>query len=210
LMSQMCSRLSSTTSVWGKLVAPWAEYVAGALWTEAKHGSPDNSAFPTRLTQQRRTEAKGKVWTAEIEPPKSDHLCGGCGKTITKGSTHCAKCAIGSATERLINAARKGRIAGHTPEALAREAESQRRHAKARSDWKPASQPAWLSNQLYSETIQPVLTRMSASAIAKHIGVSRWYAGRVIRGYRPHPRHWQALASLAEIEPRTLNRPNGS
>jgi hypothetical protein len=209
LMSALCSRLSSTTFVWGKLVAPWAEYVAGALWSGANRGSPNNSTFPTRLTQQRRTEAKGKVWTAEIEQPKSDHLCGGCGKTITKGRTNCAKCAIGNATERLIIAARKGRIAGHTPEAIAREAESQRRHAKARSAWKAASQPPWLSNQLYSDQIQPLLTRMSASAIAKHIGVSRWYAGRVIRGYRPHPRHWLALASLAGIRPRTLDRPNG-
>ena len=65
-----------------------------------------------------------------IQPPKSDHLCGGCGKAITKGRTDCAKCAVGSATERLIDAARMGRIAGHTPEALARKAESQRRHAK--------------------------------------------------------------------------------
>jgi hypothetical protein len=37
---------------------------------------------------------------------------------------------------------------------------------------------------------------MSSSAIASRIGVSRWYAGRIRQGYRPHPRHWQALARL--------------
>jgi hypothetical protein len=31
------------------------------------------------------------------------------------------------------------------------------------------------------------------------VGVSRWYAGRIRQGYRPHPRHWQALAELVGI-----------
>ena len=26
---------------------------------------------------------------------------------------------------------------------------------------------------------------------------SRWYVGRIREGYRPHPRHWLALAKLA-------------
>jgi len=34
------------------------------------------------------------------------------------------------------------------------------------------------------------LARMSNSAIASRIGVSRWCAGRIRLGYRPHPRHW--------------------
>ena len=38
---------------------------------------------------------------------------------------------------------------------------------------------------------------MWASAIARQISVSRWYAGRILEGYRLHPRHWQALAQLA-------------
>jgi hypothetical protein len=41
-----------------------------------------------------------------------------------------------------------------------------------------------------------LLARMSTSAIASKIGVSRWYASRIRKGYRPHPRHWQALAQL--------------
>jgi hypothetical protein len=52
---------------------------------------------------------------------------------------------------------------------------------------------------LYSEKIQPLLAQASSSAIAKQIGVSRWYAGRIRQGYRPHPRHWQALAELVHV-----------
>jgi hypothetical protein len=116
-----------------------------------------------------------------------------------EGRTHCAKCAVGSATERLIDAAQSGRIAGHTPEAIAKEAQTQRRHAQARSAWTRASQPAWLTDQVYAEKIQPLLSRMPSSAIAQRIGVSRWYAGRIRQGYVPHPRHWEALAHLVGI-----------
>jgi len=28
---------------------------------------------------------------------------------------------------------------------------------------------------------------------------SRWYAGRIREGYRPHPRHWPALAELVGV-----------
>ena len=46
---------------------------------------------------------------------------------------------------------------------------------------------------------QPLLARMSSLAIASRIGVSRWYAGKIRQGYRPHPRHWQALAALVDV-----------
>jgi hypothetical protein len=113
-------------------------------------------------------------------------------------------CAVSRATERLVDAAKIGREAAHTPEALTKEAETQRRHAKARSSWLPSSQPAWLTPELYSEKIQPRLAQMSSSAIASCIEVSRWYAGRIREGYRPHPRHWLVLAQLVGISPDSI------
>jgi hypothetical protein len=29
--------------------------------------------------------------------------------------------------------------------------------------------------------------------------VSRWYASKIRQGYRPHPRHWRALADLSGV-----------
>ena len=75
LMSQLCTKLSRTASVWGKLVAPWAEYVARALSAATKSGRECNSTPPTRITQQRRTEAECKVWTPSVKLSKADHLC---------------------------------------------------------------------------------------------------------------------------------------
>jgi hypothetical protein len=42
----------------------------------------------------------------------------------------------------------------------------------------------------------------ATSTIASRIGVSRWYAGRIREGYRPHARHWQKLAQLVATQRR--------
>jgi CRISPR-associated endonuclease Cas1 len=203
LMSSMCKKLSETTAIWRKLVAPWAEFVARSLWTGVKSGR--NSSPPTRLTQQRRIQGKGKVLKVSVKHPKADHLCRGCGKTITDGRTNCGDCAIGGATERLLNAAKLGRVAARKPEARAKQVASRRRHAEACSAWDLSTEPAWLTDQAYSEKIQPLLVRKSSSDIAKHIGVSRWYAGRIRHGYVPHPRHWLALSDLVDFVPNATN-----
>jgi len=198
LLRTLTAKLSETMSVWGKLVAPWAEYVAHTLGTTTSRGRK-SSSIPTRLTQQHRRQAKGGLSGPTVAIPKPDRVCRGCGKTIRAGRTDCGKCAIEGATKRLVEAARIGRVAAHTPEALAKEGKSQRQHAKARSSWRASSQPSWLTTEFYSEKIQPLLADMPSSSIASRIGVSRWYAGRIREGYRPHPRHWQALAELVGV-----------
>jgi hypothetical protein len=189
LMSSMCTKLSDTAAVWRKLVTPWAEYVERILWVGVKSGR----------TQQRRTEAQRKDWIVAVKQPKTDHLCRGCGKTITNGRTNCADCAIGGATERLVSAASLGRVAARSPEARAKHVASRRRHAQACSAWDGSRQPSWLTSEAFSQQIQPLLVNISPSAIRSRIGVSRWYAGQIRQGYRPHPRHWQVLAQLAGV-----------
>jgi hypothetical protein len=198
LMSKICTKLSGTASVWGKLVAPWAEYVAQTLWA-ATSPSKSERRLSTPLTQQHRRIAKGRPLLAEVDAPKPEHLCRGCGKTVQGDSTNCSECDVEIATKRLVEVAKAGRVAGHTPEAIAKEAATHRRHAQAKAAWNPANQASWLTEQVFSEKIQPALARASATAIAKRIGVSRWYAGRIREGYRPHPRHWQALGQLVGV-----------
>jgi hypothetical protein len=195
----ICTKLSGIALTWGKLVAPWAEYVAQTLWAGGKSRRTGNSVPPTRLTQQRRTEAKGKVWISKVELPKPGHLCRDCGKTITNESTHCADCAVEKATERLIGVASLGRIAARSPEARAKHGATRRKHAKACSEWDASTQPAWLTSKVFSKQIQPLLGSIRTSAIRSQIGVSGWYAGRIRQGYLPHPRHWRGLAQLVGI-----------
>jgi hypothetical protein len=199
LTSSLAIELSQTAQMWGRAVAPYAEWVARFLWSNSRKSSVE-AAPPTRLTQRHRREAKGASSLPLADRvPRPHRLCRGCGKTIRNGRTHCGQCAVETAKQRLVDVARLGRIAARSPEAQAKHRATRRRHAQACSAWDTSSQPAWLTAEVYSQKIQPLLAAMSASTIASRIGVSRWYAGRIKEGYRPHPRHWRVLARLVGL-----------
>jgi len=202
LMAEFTIRLTETVGMWGRGVGPVAEWVARQLWSTTQKRT-QSILPPTRLTQTHRREAKGiSSAPTALAVPRIQNLCRGCGKDIRDGRTHCVNCAVTTATERLVNAARLGRAAASTPEARSKHAQSERLHAKARASWNASSQPDWLTGEFYSQTIQPLLADVSTAAIRTRIGVSRWYAGRIRQGYRPHPRHWLALVELANVSPK--------
>jgi len=198
--SSLAIKLCETSDTWRRLVAPVAEHVAQELWSSMSKptSTPTRRRIATRLTQSRKRAVKGSE-VPSVKVPKPERLCRGCGKTVQGNSTNCSECDLEIATKRLVEVAKAGRVAGHTPEAIAKEAATHRKHAQAKAAWNPAKQPSWLTEQVFSEKIQPALARASATAIAKRIGVSRWYGGRIREGYRPHPRHWQALALLVGV-----------
>jgi CRISPR-associated endonuclease Cas1 len=199
LMAPFAIRLTETATMWARAVAPLAEWLAGQLWSR-KRTPTQNIAMPTRLTQARRREAQGGTpLQSELAAPRRKNICRGCGKTLTRGRDHCAQCAVAPASERLVDVARLGRTVAHTPEARAKEGHRQRQHAEARNSWTPSNNRAWLTVKFYSEKIQPLLAALPNSSIASRIGVSRWYAGRIRSGYRPHRRHWEALAKIVGI-----------
>jgi hypothetical protein len=196
LMASFTAQLSETLPMWRRAVAPFAEWVTRALWSSSAKLTRE-SAPATRLTQRIKREAKGAPsLPPSVRVPRRDNLCRGCGKAILDGRTNCATCAVGDATKNMLDAACIGRQTANGPEAQLKRANTQRKNALAQHAWKPSDQPAWLTEKFYMTEIQPVLLSMSASAIARQISVSRWYAGRIREGYRPHPRHWQALAQL--------------
>ena len=199
LMAAFTARLSETAPMWGRAVAPFAEWVTRALWSSSARLARE-PAPPTRLTQRTKREVKGASNQAPpIKAPKRETLCPVCGKTIQKRSAKCAACYGENASQRMIDIARIGRQTANSPDARLKHAETQRRNALAQRAWKPSDQPAWLTEQFYSKKVQPVIAAMSASAIARQISVSRSYAGRIREGYRPHPRHWKALATLVGV-----------
>jgi len=198
--STLAIKLCETSDTWRRVAAPVAEYVAQELWSSISKPTSTSVRrwIATRLTQSRKRAVKGSE-VSSVKAPKPERVCRGCGKTVQGDSRNCSECATKIATKRLVKVARAGRVAGHTPEAIAKEAATHRRHAQEWAAWNPTRQPTWLTEQVFSERIQPALAQVSATAIAKRIGVSRWYAGRIREGYRPHPRHWQALAQLAGV-----------
>ncbi len=202
ITSRLAIKLCETGDTWRKLVAPVAEYVAQALSSSVskRSSSPKltRHLIPTRLTQRNKHEVKGSE-VPGVKRPTPEHVCSGCGKAIRSGCTNCGDCDAPIATKRLVKAAVIGRIAARTPEARAKHLVSHLRHVAARASWVPSKQPSWLTSEVFSQRIQPLLANIPTSTIRSQIGVSRWYAGRIREGYRPHPRHWLALAGLAGV-----------
>ncbi len=200
LMGSFAVRLSETASTWGRAVAPLAEWVSRTLWSTIP--KPARQLFPaTRLTQNRRREAKGGPPSLPAEPaPGPTAICRICGTAIAFGRKYCAACAVTVSKENLSEAAKLGRVAGHSREARARQAEAQRRHAAAKRAWQASSQPAWLDKDFYLRKIQPLLSGVTVPALASALGISEPYAAEIRAGrYLPHPRHWLALAQLVGV-----------
>jgi hypothetical protein len=185
-------------------VAPVAEWVARELWSRQRKPSRE-TAPPARLTQQRRREVKGSSSGASSEPvPRHESICHVCGAAIASGRSYCRSCAIPVATEHLTEVAESGRAAGRiaaqTAKAQARRANTQRRHALAKTAWLPSSLPAWLNEETYLGKIQPLLSGLTNKAVASALGSSVPYASAVRAGRRvPHQLHWQALAQLVGV-----------
>jgi CRISPR-associated endonuclease Cas1 len=196
ICSPLVIRLCETADTWRRLVAPVAEQVAQHLWSSIPNAS--KRPLATRLSQRTKREVKGGD-VQEVKQTRPEHVCRECGKTIRTGRSHCARCAVQDATRRLGDAARLGREAARSPEACAKHSATRRRHAQACSAWDPSTQPAWLTEDVFLQKVQPLLVALSTSKIAAAIGVSRGYAGRIRDGYRPHPRHWEALRALVGI-----------
>lgn len=204
LMASFAGRLSETAPTWSRAVAPYAEWVARTLWSTLDK-SKREPAPATRLTQQRRREVKGgSSATSRKSIPRHESICLICGTTATPGCSYCRSCAIPVATEHIKEVGRAGREAGQVAAesvpAQARRSNTQRRHALAKSAWKPSSLPEWLNEETYLVKIQPALAGFTNRAVALALEVSIPYASAVRKGRRvPHPRHWQALAHLAGV-----------
>jgi CRISPR-associated endonuclease Cas1 len=196
LMSHLCAKLSETAPVWGKLVAPWAEYVARALWGRATQ-SAARRRLSTPLTQQHRREAKGRPSFPTVKAPNPDRLCRVCGKKLRlRNRRFCVDCAVGVTAENFD----MGRKAAQRPEFLAKRSDTQRLHKQAIQKWKPADLPAWLTRDVYAKQVQPALARVAKSQVRSALGVSEPYSSDIRSGKRvPHPRHWQALATLVGV-----------
>ena len=200
LMAPLAVRLSETAPIWARLIAPMAEWVVRTLW--AMKPKPTRQYFPaTRLTQGYRREAKGMPVDMPAQPAaRPPAVCRVCSVSIESGRSYCAPCGVTVSRENLIELAKLGRVAGHSAEACARQAEKQHRHAAQLKAWNPFDKPDWLTQEFYREKIQPRLAGITVPAIASALALSVPYAAEIRTGRRlPHLRHWNALATLVGV-----------
>jgi CRISPR-associated endonuclease Cas1 len=202
LMATLVERLSETASTWGRVVAPFAEWIAQTLWTSVRKPTCSYRNTPTPLTQRRRTEGRGKKFVLDLKAASHpSNVCAGCSATTRIGS-NCPKCGRVISGEKLTELAKIGRVAAQTPEAQKRRSETQRRHEAEKRAWHSSLKPAWLNEGAYLGKIQPRLAAVTISALSSALGVSESYAADIRAGRRqPHPRHWQSLAQLVAVPP---------
>jgi hypothetical protein len=98
-----------------------------------------------------------------------------------------------------VDAARIGRRTANSPDARAKHAITARKNALAQHSWKPSDLPDWLTSEAFVQKIQPLLSKVPTSVIRSAMGVSKCYASKIRQGYRPHPRHWEALAMVVGV-----------
>jgi len=182
LMGSFAVRLSETAQTWARAVAPLAEWVARTLWSTIP--KPTRKLSPaTRLTQHHRRQAKGRASATRADlPPRPPTICRDCGAPIRPGRSFCASCGVVFSRSGLIKAAKLGRVAGHSREARARQAEKQRQHGAELKAWHPSNNPDWLTEEVYREKIQPRLAGVTVRAIASALGVSQAYAAEIRAG----------------------------
>jgi CRISPR-associated endonuclease Cas1 len=175
LTGEFAVQLSETSTIWRQTLAPLAEWIAHSLWESRSRRDPAKPPA-TRLTQSRKREAKG-IPTQALPIPARAHA------------------ALRSSFTGTLATVRR-----FDPVAQSRRSESQRRQAAALKSWKPSDNPEWLKEKAYREKIQPRLVEISSPTIASALAVSEPYALRIRTGQLvPHPRHWVALARLANI-----------
>jgi RNA polymerase subunit RPABC4/transcription elongation factor Spt4 len=200
LMALFASRLSETANAWARAVAPVAEWVAHHLWSTTRKRTR-NELPPTRLTQNKKREAKGiPVPGGSVVVPQTEKLCRDCGRMLRGGKERCASCIKPKLIEHMAGVAQIGRLTAQSSTAQASRSSTQQRHRSAIEEWKQSNNPPWLTEQTYREKIQPQLAKITNSEIARVLGVSVQYAVWIRGGKRiPHPRHWQALARLTGV-----------
>jgi len=204
LMGPFAVRLSETITVWRRAVAPIAEWVAQALWNSHHRSSGPAQSLPTRLTHRLRSEGRGnnfRVLTSAA--PRQVKVCEVCGAEGVK-NRYCRSCAVEASRETMAQVALLGHAKPKSKKTKAHISKTLSDHAVANTWWDLSSLPSWLSEECYVQRIQPRLKAIKVREISEALHVSKPYAAQIRAGRRcPHPRHWEALAGLAEITANT-------
>jgi CRISPR-associated endonuclease Cas1 len=200
LMGPFAAKLSESALMWRRALAPFAEGIARALWASTSKRRRRES-LSTPLTQTRKRKARNISATVKPELVFNvPNVCGVCGTSIATACKYCRTCATTVRRENVIRASKLGRLETHKPQAQARRSETQRRQQAARKNWKSESLPGWFNEKFYREQIQPKISKIQVRTIQIGLSVSEPYAQRIRGGACiPHPRHWQKLAALANL-----------
>jgi hypothetical protein len=200
----LAHRLGETTGAWREALAKPAEDVASLLARSSVRGSDEQT---TPLTQSNRRRAHGSNWTGASKPrPTPAKNCRECGERNLGAGRLCTDCrrqfeANGVWLEvgrgQIAEMRAKGEDPAHGGEAARKRSQNVSRQNLASRAWdrENTERPG---EKLFREQILPVLQSVRLGEMVNATGLSVDYCSKIRRGLKvPHPRHWEALRSLA-------------
>lgn len=205
--------LSGTAVHWAQRVAPIAEWIAQTL--VATPGSQIRR-LPTPLTQARRSAGRAEQRRQHPRRPRSPRLtpvaaCRVCGVVLRSATrSYCDECRPAVKAEgfeawkasgpaALSRLMREGRDPTHGGAAARHRAESLARRRQKAAEWERTNRRPDPAE--FTQTILPGLQDVPLSRMVEVTGLTVRYCSLIRRGlYVPHPRHWEALKSVAALE----------
>ncbi len=214
LMPSLTQSLAELSPQLARLVGPVVEQVAQRL----VHGQSTTSkpiSVPTLLSQANRSDGRNRVRTnlerdSGSEAHKLPNACRECGTILTTGSRkYCDACLPAakarsitkfseSGRQRLVELRARGLEPSRGGEARRKRGEKNAQHMKDQSDWESKGKGEF-DVIYFQQEIWPQLQDKSLRELARATGLSQQYCSRIRKGnYIPHPRHWDALASVSD------------
>lgn len=205
IQAPMTQQLGNTTHLWRRLLAPVAEALPGLLTSTM---SPGPRPLPTPLTRANHTASRARAHSRQPRTPTPSPACKRCGGQLpNRRRVYCDACLPMFQQEQLE--AGRARIAAnrivdpggadttHGGQAKKRRAASNvARKAQVR-EWEECHGKL-VDLSSFDREILPLIQDTSLTRLVRATGLSLRYVSQIRRGEkRPHPRHWQALASVA-------------
>lgn len=215
LSPTMAKRVAKTTTVWASHVAPVAERVAQILAHAA------DQPLPTRLTNTERARAwdgrrsktnRGRARTARL--PDTCRDCGG--ELPDRRHRYCPSCRTAkwskagqSGRQTAANVLQQLRDDGHDPahggQAAKLRGKKNANHQAAAREWNARNDS--MPDPAGFAPIAAALRHVPIADLQEATGLSKHYCSLIrLRKKVPHPRHWDALRSVADLASASGNR----
>jgi hypothetical protein len=202
--------LSETMPLWAGELAPVAEKVAKMFGSN--RGS-QASRPPTPLTEDNRSAGRSRVRRGErvrraAKPKPLPAACRVCGLILPRGrKNYCDECLpefqveqtagfVASAHLALTKLRADGKDPAQTPQAKRKMGAANSKQMLAVRAWDREHERP--DPEIFKREILPAIQDIPLRNLTTATGLSVQHCGDIRRGLRvPHPRHWEALRSLA-------------
>ncbi len=202
ILQPLTHELAATLLTWAQRLGPVAEQTASLLHPQSEWVQP----LPTPLTQARRKKGRDQHRRSQAvpakAPPQTANRCDSCGVPTRRRAKTCGRCADEVRRQpdptrlvRLKELRNLGRDPAHGGSAAEKRRDTNLAHRDKANAWDRANERP--DPKIFTAEILLALHDVSAGEMARVTGLSAGYCSMIKRGLRiPHPRHWEALASL--------------